>query len=62
MKWKWDRILDGIDQDVEAARDKMNYVTKRLSILLKTTDTGLLCTVIILLGIFFVLLMLVLGT
>lgn len=56
------RILDGIDQDVQVAQDKMNFVMKKLSVLLKTSDTGMLCTVMILLGVFFVLLMLVLGT
>ena len=39
------RILSGMDQDVEVAREKMNFVMKKLSVLLKTSDTGLLCTV-----------------
>ena len=51
-------IIEGTGKDVEAAREKMNYVMKKLSVLLKTSDTGLLCTVMILIGILFILIIL----
>eukprot|EP00826_Nyctotherus_ovalis_P043830 TRINITY_DN466_c0_g1_i8.p1 TRINITY_DN466_c0_g1~~TRINITY_DN466_c0_g1_i8.p1 ORF type:complete len:119 (-),score=46.28 TRINITY_DN466_c0_g1_i8:22-378(-) len=54
-------IIEDVDKDVDVAREKMNFVMKKLSVLLKTSDTGLLCTVMILIGILFVLIVLFLS-
>ena len=44
------RMLDDLDRDVERQMEKMNYVTRKTALLLKTSDTRQIYTIFVLTG------------
>jgi syntaxin 6 len=48
-------IAEDMDEQMDKTTAKLNFVQKRLSVLLKTSDRGQLCTIMILTGLLFVL-------
>lgn len=57
-----DVMLKGLDNQLDANIEKMNFVMKKLAKLMKTSDTKTLCTIITLMVILFVLMILVFYT
>mmetsp|Transcript_21739 Transcript_21739/g.39662 ORF Transcript_21739/g.39662 Transcript_21739/m.39662 type:complete len:97 (+) Transcript_21739:571-861(+) len=55
-------MLKGLDNQLDANIEKMNFVMKKLAKLMKTSDTKTLCTIITLMVILFVLMILVFYT
>jgi hypothetical protein len=53
-------IGEELDHQMDKTMDKMNFVQKKLSILLKTNDRSQICTIMILTGVLMVLMFLVL--
>lgn len=55
-------MVKKLNQEMDKTQDKMNYVNKKLSQLLKTNDAGTLYTIMCLSLILFVLILLVIVT
>lgn len=59
---KQTKLVKKINQEMDKTQEKMNYVTKKLSTLLKTNDMGALYTIMCLSFILFILVILVIVT
>ncbi|CAD7948453.1 unnamed protein product [Amoebophrya sp. A25] len=55
------RMLTELDEDIDRETEKLNFVLRRLGILMKTSDSKQLWTILVLFCIFMFLLMLVIG-
>lgn len=59
---KQTKLVKVIDKEMDKTQEKMNYVTKKLSAMLKTSDMGMLYTILCLSFILFILVVLVIVT